>query len=119
MRVIKSENIKFFDIDGTLILPYTTGPAIYVYDAVTRKDIKMQAHEPNVRLLLEEKHRGSTIIVWSMGGYEWAANVVRALNLVTKVDFVMSKPLAYFDDVPIDEWLRFRVFLDPNMKYKR
>lgn len=111
-----------WDIDGTLILPYDKTQkqlAVDVYDAITNKYIKMAVHEPMVRLLREEHHRGGHIVVWSRGGYEWAANVIRALDLTSCVHLVMSKPMAYFDDVPIAEWLPYRVYLDPKMQYKK
>src|SRR5438034_526949 len=123
MRIIKSEQTSFWDVDGTLILPYNEinkklGRIADVYDSITKNYIKMVVHEPMVRLLKEEKHRGAHVIVWSRGGYEWAANVVRALDLVSYVNDVMSKPMAYFDDVEIKDWLPYRVYLEPTMQYK-
>jgi hypothetical protein len=124
MKVIKSEQVVFFDVDNTLVYPAEKykghqGALVEVYDAVTKKHVLMRVNEPNMRLLLEEKHRGSFVIVWSRGGYEWAANVLRALDLESKVDLVMSKPLVYYDDLSIDEWLTYRVFLEPNTLYKK
>lgn len=123
MKIVKNENILVVDVDGTLILPYDKGKPqgriIDVYDAVTKRNIRMCEHGPNVRLLKEESHRGSHIVVWSRGGYEWASNAVRALDLVTYVDQVMTKPLTYIDDLPVDDWLRYRIFLSPDMQYKK
>jgi hypothetical protein len=124
MRIIKSENIKPFDIDNTLILPIdpskvSTGRIVDVYDAITKRFIRMQVHEPNVRLLIEEAHRGAYIIVWSRSGYEWAANVIRALDLVPQVNLVLSKPLVYFDDMDVSQWLKDRVYLTPETRYKK
>jgi len=124
MRIIKNEYNTFWDIDSTLIFSIdpvnpVPGRKIQVYDAITKKFILMIANEPMIRLLKEEKHRGSNITVWSRGGYEWAANVIRALDLVTCVDQVMTKPLAYMDDLDISEWLKYRVYLPPNTIYKR
>ncbi len=123
MKITKSEAIRPFDVDGTLILPLTAEtdhmPKIEVYDAITKTFIEMRIHEPMVRILEEEYHRGGYIIVWSRSGWEWAKNVVIALELQDKVHRVMSKPLVYFDDMPIDLWLKDRVFLDPNTPYKK
>ena len=80
--------------------------------------IKVGVHEPMVRLLKEESHRGSHIVVWSRGGYEWATNVLKALCIEDYVDQVMSKPSAYFDDKDISEWLKYRVYLKPDTIYK-
>lgn len=121
MRITKENPIPF-DVDHTLIFPTdpeVPGIKVQVYDAVTKKFIIMIANEPMIRLLKEEKHRGSHIKVWSRGGWEWAANVVRALDLVPYVDEVLDKPSVYMDDLDIGEWLKYRVYLPPTTVYKR
>jgi hypothetical protein len=123
MKTIKNEQTRFFDVDGTLIVAYELGKSrgrvIDIVDPVnTGKRIRMRVNEPMVRLMLEEKQRGGYIIVWSRSGYEWAANVVKALCLEETVDIVMSKPIVYFDDVEVKDWLRDRVFIGPNERYK-
>lgn len=124
MRVVENENTKPFDVDDTLVMNVDPndpdkGRTVQILDPVTRKFLKMRVHEPNVRLLEEEKHRGAYVIVWSRGGYEWAASVVLALGLQDKVDEVMSKPMVYFDDKPVDDWMKYRVYLDPDTRYKK
>lgn len=123
MKTIRSEYIVPVDVDSTLVLPneseYRELLAVNVKDPVTNEIIVMRVHEPNVRLLKEERHRGAVIIVWSRGGYEWAENVVKALELEDHIDFVMSKPLTYIDDLDIKEWLNHRVWLNPHSNYKR
>lgn len=126
MQTINNQNISPFDVDDTLVLPlskkeYFKGiKAVKVPDPLTPgKFIRMQAHEPMIRLLKEEKHKGSFVIVWSRGGSAWAGSVVEALNLEAYVDLIMSKPLVYFDDLSIEKWLIYRVYLDPKMKYKK
>lgn len=122
MRVIEKEPTSFFDVDETLVLAVSANCQDETIDIVdpldSNKIITMRVHKPMIRLLKEEKHRGSFIVVWSRGGYEWAKNVVQALNLEDCVDIVMSKPLAYFDDKPIAEWLTYRVYLEPSTIYK-
>ena len=125
MITIKNENLRPFDIDDTIILPYNAtaqlqvGREVFVYDPIEDKKIKMVAHEPNIRLLKEEKHRGGYIWVWSRSGFEWARNVIKALDLEAYVDIVTTKPIVYFDDKDVSEWLKDRVWLPPEMKYKR
>lgn len=124
MRINKSERIIPTDIDDTLILSYNItnaplGRKISVYDAVTKSFITMVAHEPNIRLVIEEHHRGACIKVWSRSGYEWAANVIKALDLEKYVDEVLSKPLVYIDDTPVEQWMKDRIYLQPSMQYKR
>jgi hypothetical protein len=124
MKIINNESVVPIDVDGTLILPFypeqpLLGRKVYVFDHVSNNNITMVAHEPNIRLLLEEKHRGSFVVVWSKGGYQWATNVVKALKLEDKVDLVMTKPRFYIDDLPVEEWLKERIFLLAETKYKR
>lgn len=122
MQITKSERIIPCDIDDTLVLTSGNAPigalTVDIYDAVTEKFIKMAVHESMVRLLKEESHRGAYILVWSRGGYEWAANVIRALHLEEYVDQVMSKPITYFDDKNVAEWMKDRVYLEPGTNYK-
>lgn len=120
MNVIDNENLRPFDVDGTLIVHKDASIAhAYVYDAVTKKEIRVGVNEAMVRILMEEHHRGGHIWVWSRSGKEWAANVIRALNLVPYVHTVSCKPLVYFDDVPVKKWLKDRVFLGPEVRYKK
>lgn len=123
MIINKNENINPFDVDGTLVIhqePSTIPPeeALQVYDAVTKKFITVRINRPMVRLLIEAKARGFYIRVWSRGGWRWATDVIKALDLVKYVDMVESKPLIYFDDVSITEWLKDRVFIGPEIPYK-
>lgn len=126
MVTIKIENTRPFDIDDTLILlPKHDDPAdtryVYVTDPVYPHGelLKFRVHEPMVRLLKEEATRGSFVIVHSRGGYQWAQNVIDALGLRQYVNLCMSKPLVYFDDTPVELWLKDRVYIDPNTRYKR
>jgi predicted phosphatase len=121
MIIIKSENIKPFDVDGTLICdPKDSQMRAFIPDPIEPgRTIHVGINQSMVRLLKEEKSRGAYIILWSRGGYQWAATVARFLELDRHIDLVISKPLAYFDDVPAEEWLQNRVFIKPDVKYKR
>jgi hypothetical protein len=120
MKVIKSEYNTFWDVDGTLVshdLDFK-GPTVCVDDPVSGRMIEVVENEAMTRLMREEKHRGAYIVVWSRGGYEWAANVIKALGLEDAVDAVMSKPVSYMDDLPVQDWLQHRVYLPFTAKYK-
>jgi hypothetical protein len=122
MRINKSEYIIPLDIDHTLVfptIPVVPGPKVQIYDAVSKKFLTMIANESMIRLVREEHHRGACIKAWSRGGWQWAANVLRALDLVDCVDEVLSKPLAYMDDLDIGEWLKYRVYIPPTTAYKK
>lgn len=124
MQVLRNENVVFVDVDDTLVMhdlsinTHRPVDIVEIQDPIRARVIELRINKPMVRLLKEEKSRGSCIIVWSRGGYQWATNVVKALNLVEHVDQVMTKPLTYFDDKPVEEWLRYRVYLTPDTKYK-
>ncbi len=122
-NVVFSEQIRPFDVDDTLILHGDKGHSEYrtvsVYDTVEDKYIKFRVHEPMVRLLLEEYDRGSFIIVWSRSGFAWATAVAKALGIFDKVHLIMSKPMVYFDDMPVESWLKDRVYLSPDQHYKK
>ncbi len=124
MKVIENENVVMVDVDDTLVMhvkpPYDLeSKQVKVQDPLNPlATIEMVVNEPMVRLVREEAHRGTTVVVWSRGGYEWAQNVVVALKLTEVIDYVMSKPTAYFDDKPVEEWLKYRVYLKPETIYK-
>lgn len=123
MKIIKNERMIFCDVDDTLVMHKEERPGGWdnvaiVPDRVTGKDLVLLVNTAMVKLVREEKHRGATIVVWSRGGYEWAADVVTALGLEDVVELVMSKPLVYFDDKPVQEWLTDRVYLPPTAAYK-
>lgn len=128
MQVIRHENVVYVDVDSTLVMHinfaandnYLKYVALKVVDPINSdKTILVRRNEPMLRLLEEEHHRGSFIVVHSRGGYEWAENVIKALgyNHWDKL-LIMSKPLAYFDDKPVQEWLPYRVYIGPDEIYK-
>ena len=125
MITITSEMLRPFDVDDTLVFAPTpnwersgTEYIIEVLDPVTKNSIRRIVNPPMVRLLEEEHHRGGYIIVWSRGGYEWAKAVIYALGLENKVHLVMSKPMVYFDDKPVNEWMLDRIYIPPGTEYK-
>ncbi len=124
MLIVKKENVSPIDIDGTLIIhcklaDIPSGEGVQVYDAVTKGFITVRINRPMVRLVREARSRGDYVIAWSRGGYRWAADVIKALDLVDCVDLVLSKPLAYFDDTEVGDWMKYRVFLGPEVVYKQ
>ena len=122
MQTIRNERIIPCDVDDTLIIHNPKGMNIArasVLDPESGRFLSMGVNEPMVKLVKEEKHRGAYVIVWSRGGYQWALNVVAALELQDYVDLILTKPMVYFDDTPVDKWLETRIYLDPETVYKR
>lgn len=123
MKVHRNERLIPCDVDSTLVFEPTSinrtlGPCINVFDAITNTFKRRVVNEAMVRLLKEEKHRGAHIIVWSRGGYEWAEAVIKALQLTRYVDDIYSKPISYFDDKHVSEWMVDRVYLPLGTEYK-
>lgn len=119
--VIKNENVRPFDVDGCLIVrkEESTETAIVIDPVDITRYIEVGINLPMVRLLEEEFQRGSYIEVWSRSGWEWAYNVIDALGLLEKVHVIKSKPIVYFDNEPVENWLKDRVFIGPDVPYKR
>lgn len=112
-----------FDIDQTLILHKPQNEIcplnlVRVKDTIADRIICVEAHRAMIRLLEEEHAAGKYIMVWSRGGAKWATAVLVALNLTSKVNLVLTKPLVYFDDKPASEWLQNRVYIEPGVTYK-
>lgn len=58
----------------------------------------------HVEELKNQKMTGNTVVVWSAGGAEWAATVIKALNLEEYVDVCLTKPDFYYDDKDVQDW---------------
>lgn len=132
MKVIKSDNLIYFDVDETLIFWKHLIPAygegifadsdhpetIEIPDPYMRKAgaiIKAVPHQRNIDLLKRNKGQGRTVVVWSAGGYAWAEAVVKTLRLEEYVDLIISKPITYVDDKPMEAWGLTRVYLSKNL----
>ncbi len=123
MITIRNERTIFVDVDDTLVMhnqEHWDGiNEVEVQCSLDSKDkIIVYPNNPMIRLVKEESARGSYIVVWSRGGFQWAGNVVIALGLIKYVDQVMTKPYAYFDDKDVSHWLKDRVYIDPKTTYK-
>jgi hypothetical protein len=122
MKILGNDHIRPFDVDETLItytMPFCLAEEVRIPDPVyPGKFVVAYRNEAMIRLLKEERLRGNYTIVWSRSGFAWAETVILALGLESYVKLIMSKPLVYFDDTPIEEWCRDRVFIPATTKYK-
>lgn len=123
MNIIRNERPIQVDVDETLVIhenPLSYSRFVQVSDPhEVGKTITLGVNEPIIKVLKDEKKRGSFITVWSRSGYAWAAAVVTALELGEYVDIVMTKPISYIDDKPVEQWLTDRVYLHPDTVYKK
>lgn len=117
MKVIESEMVVMYDVDDTLVKwsDKHTQPhdnAIEFIDPYDGASLFLKKHQKHINLLKQHKARGYTVIVWSGGGYRWAETVINTLGLSIHVDVVMSKCMKFVDDLPAEEVLGSRIYLE-------
>lgn len=113
MKVIESNNMVCFDVDDTLVMwdiPESHDHEAFMFDSFGYPT-RLLPHLKHVELLKQFKVRGHLVVVWSQGGHEWAAAVVKKLGIEEYVDMVMTKPKWIVDDLPPSAWTS-RTYLD-------
>lgn len=114
MQVVQGKDFSFFDVDDTLVSwDYPERPddakyAVGFTDPSSGAVWMLTPIQKTIEALKQGKRAGSTIVVWSAGGWEWAQEVVKTLGLEEFVDAVISKPNRYYDDLPAAEILGTR-----------
>jgi hypothetical protein len=120
MTVEANENIVMFDVDDTLVIwnfPAERKGECVLFNGFGKTELLLP-HGPNIKMLKQFKVRGHKVIVWSQGGAQWAAEVVKVLKLEEFVDLVMTKHKWIVDDLPAYMWTQ-RVYLDLEGKHVR
>jgi hydroxymethylpyrimidine pyrophosphatase-like HAD family hydrolase len=112
--VIKGDNPIYFDVDDTLIM--WDIPSDRTHEAI---DIHcygvtsvVRPHHKHIELLKLTCQRDRQIIVWSQRGYKWAEAVVKVLKLEEYVDAILTKPIAYVDDLAVEDWMVGRIYIN-------
>lgn len=97
----------YFDVDETLVL-WNDG-------------VNWSAHDKHVEALKQHHYRGHTVVVWSAGGNEWAAQVVEKLKIQKYVTYILAKPSWFYDDLKADSFMPEcnRVYLSYTCKKKK
>jgi phosphoserine phosphatase len=108
---LDSDNVVFYDVDETLVM-WHKEKEIEIIDPYDKQTLFLKPHKRHIKLLKDHKTRGRTIVVWSAGGYQWAQRVVETLGLTKYVDLVMTKPSCFIDDLPAQEVLVNRIYLE-------
>lgn len=116
MQTIKNELIVFSDCDDTLVIwrddSMSPGDGkVEIVDPYDGSRVFLYPHIKHIKLLADYKARGYTIFVWSAAGQPWSEAVVKALEIENIVDFVMSKPVKYMDDLHAKDILGQRVYI--------
>jgi len=122
MKVITQESTIFIDIDDTLVMwgkAKRNEKVIHITCPYSHQQETLRPHKGHIKVLKDRHARGSFIVVWSAGGYQWANAVVKALGLEKHVDLVMSKPHAYVDDKQAVEIMGERIYLPYEGGYGR
>lgn len=127
MLIFPCKQTTFFDVDDTLVMWNATQqeldargvwfecpPSTWTVDPTDPHSVpapvpawqeRLLPHRYHIEQLKKHKIRGHTIVVWSAGGYDWAAAVVKALKLEEYVDLVISKPIWAYDDLQPNEFI--------------
>lgn len=116
MKVFNKENILAVDIDGTLIdYPKKSDTAVTgdIFLAYGDKLLHLRPMQMNIALMKHcKKVREYGILVWSANGKDWAIKVLDALGLTEYADIIMTKPIEYLDDKPVEQWMTNRIHLE-------
>lgn len=107
MKIVDNEKVIMFDVDDTLVMwnKPETNRDIIVTDPNDGSSNRLTPHQFHIDLLKKHAGRGYTIFVWSQGGYKWASAVLIELGIENYVDYVMTKPLKYVDDLDCNEFM--------------
>lgn len=108
-NIIIARHTAFFDVDDTLI-KWINNTDPDAETAIPIEDVLVRPIQSHVEALKKHKERGDTVIVWTQGGEDWAKKVVSALGLEDYVDYCLSKPTVYYDDLHCDVWLKHRIY---------
>jgi hypothetical protein len=128
MIVVPCKQTTYYDVDDTLVMwnasaeelesrgvDFTCPGSFTFIDGEMRESppwsARLLPHRKHIEQLKKHKMRGHTNIVWSAGGYDWAAAVVKALGLEDYVDLVISKPTWFYDDLTPEEFMGKRYYM--------
>jgi hypothetical protein len=102
MQLFNRPLSTFFDVDNTLAIhnvdPESELGKHIIEIPAPRGIVKVVPHLEHIALIKQLYSQGLGVVVWSAGGAEWAATVIKALKLEDFVDLVISKPQWVIDD---------------------
>lgn len=130
MLVIPNECLTGVDVDETLVNmvnPYkeengtpvgeSNGVLLLNYDLSVEDPygilgtIFLKRNNPNINMVKRGHARGYEYFIWSRAGVKWAELIARELDMEMYFEFCMSKPAAYVDDLPCEQWMGERSWL--------
>ncbi len=120
-RIIRIRGPKMYgcDVDETLIMMDHIPPDIDESKLIKVKNNKKgvwayaMPHVRHIDLMRKMAARGFKIVVWSAGGEDWAYYIVNKLGIQDLVDVTMGKFDWFADDLPPEQFMKGRIYLDP------
>lgn len=109
MKILQSSKLTAFDVDETLIISVPKGNVDD--ECFMLGGTWWRPHHRHIHQLKAHSARDHTILVWSAGGDAWAERVIRHLDLVDYVDYLVDKPLWAYDDNK--QWINW-IYYKPN-----
>lgn len=115
--IVTNDSLIACDVDDTLVMwgSKKQGRAITIKNPYDGELVTLSINAPNLKILRQHIARGTAVIVWSAGGYQWAEAVCKALKITNVM--IMTKPRAYIDDKPCKDWMGERIYLEPDSTY--
>lgn len=109
----------YSDIDDTLIMWesnefFNESRSFEIEFMGTKR--KFSPNDSNINKLKEFYKKGYEIVAWSASGKEWSTLIVEQLGLKDIVDYCLSKPDFYIDDLDITQFMlpEQRIWLKPS-----
>ncbi len=122
MIVIEKDTTICFDIDGTLCFWKPENAEREEFDIELDyygEKVYVHPHLEHIRLLRSSLSRGRNVLLWSGNGWRWTKTVVDYLVAAghlpnTEGIVIMSKPVAYVDDLEAEKWIGNRIYIQPH-----
>jgi hypothetical protein len=115
-KSVKKSSVTYLysDVDDTLVIwpdnPFKKHKNHIPFD-FNGNTYYLKPHKKNIETLKKYHKMGWTIIIWSLGGDEWASKVCDTLKLTSYVKHCLCKPVLYIDDLSPSEWMGENIFL--------
>jgi len=105
---LPDQKTVYFDVDDTLVLWEMPITAANEHEFVKfdfpdeNYSVMLKPHQKHIQDLKACYNSNYNVVVWSQGGSDWAAMVVKKLGLSEYVDIIVNKPDFWYDDLTND-----------------